>query len=88
MSWTACSALLACLDIACGGSDKTSPEEPGESHSVRSSRASTDDSEENTDDIEVEGLKGHLDPGQIEKGVAPHQGALARCYKAQARRSK
>jgi len=88
MSWTACSSILVCLAIACGGSDKTSPEEPGESHSVRSSRVSTDDSEENTDDIEVEGLKGHLDPGQIEKGVAPHQGALARCYKAQARRSK
>jgi len=88
MSWTASSSILFCLAIACGGSDKTSPEEPGESHSVRPSRVSTDDSEENTDDIEVEGLKGHLDPGQIEKGVTPHQGALARCYKAQARRSK
>lgn len=88
MSWTACSTLSLLLAVACGGSDKSSPEEPGTSRAVPASRTSTDDGEEDTSDIEVEGLKGHLDPGQIEKGVAPHQGALAKCYKAQARKAK
>jgi hypothetical protein len=88
MSWTACSPLLVCLVVACGGSEKSTAEEPGESRARSSRMSSTDDSEENTDDIEVEGLKGHLDPVQIEKGVAPHQGALARCYKSQAKKSK
>ena len=88
MSWTGCSALLVCLATACGGSEKSTAEEPGESRAQSSRMSSTDDSEENTDDIEVEGLKGHLEPVQIEKGVAPHQGALARCYKSQAKKSK
>ncbi|HEY8141831.1 MAG TPA: AgmX/PglI C-terminal domain-containing protein [Kofleriaceae bacterium] len=88
MSWTGCSALLAFLALACGGSDKSTPEEPGESRGISSTSSSTDDSEEDTDDIEVEGLKGHLQPVQIEKGMAPHQTALARCYKSHAKKSK
>jgi TonB family protein len=88
MSWTACSRLLVCLLVACGGSEKSTPEEPGESRGRSSRMASTDDGEEDTDDIEVEGLKGHLQPVQIEKGVAPHQGALARCYKTAARKAR
>lgn len=88
MSWTACSSLAACLLLACGGSEKSTAEEPGESRAVSSRASSTDDGEEDTDDIEVEGLKGHLQPVQIEKGVAPHQAALARCYKSAAKKSK
>ena len=90
MSWIACNPLCLCLAlaVACGGSEKNTTEEPGESRVQSSRMSSTDDGEENTDDIQVEGLKGHLDPGQIEKGVAPHQTALARCYKSQARKSK
>ena len=87
MSWTACS-LLACLLVACGGSEKGTTEGVDARQKAERPSASTDDSEENTDDIEVEGLKGHLQPVQIEKGVAPHQGALARCYKSQAKKSK
>ena len=87
MSWTACSLLL-CLLFACGGSEKGTAEGVDARQKAEPSSASTDDSEDNTDDIEVEGLKGHLQPVQIEKGVAPHQTALARCYKSQAKKSR
>lgn len=80
--------MVVCLALACGGSDKGTSEEPGESRAVPAAASSTDDGEEEASDIEVEGLKGHLDPAQIEKGVSPHQGALARCYKSQARRAR
>ena len=90
MSWIACSPLCLCLAlaVACGGSEKSTAEEPGESRAQSSRMSSTDDSEEPDDGLEVEGLKGRLEPVQIEKGVAPHQTALARCYKSQARKSK
>lgn len=88
MSWTVCRPLCLCLAIACGGSDKTTPEDPGDSRPVPSSRSSTDDSEEDASDIEVEGLKGHLDPVQIDKGVAPHRSALERCYKSNAKKTR
>jgi hypothetical protein len=88
MSWTASRTLIVCLLVACGGSEKGTAEGGDSRERAEQSSSSTDDSEEDTDDIEVEGLKGHLEPVQIEKGVAPHQSALARCYKSQAKKSK
>lgn len=88
MSWTACRPLILFLALACGGSEKGTAEGVDARQRSERSSASTDDGEEDTSDIEVEGLKGHLQPVQIEKGVAPHQSALARCYKSQARKAK
>lgn len=80
--------LLLCLAGACGGSEKTSAEEPGDQRPEPSMARSTDDGDDDASDIEVEGLRGHLQPVQIEKGLAPHQGSLARCYKSHARRAR
>lgn len=88
MSWTACSPLALCLALACGGSEKGTSDGIDARQRADREAASTDDGEEEASDIEVEGLKGHLQPAQIEKGVQPHQGALERCYKSQARRSR
>lgn len=89
MSSTGCSALAALVVlVACGGSEKGTTDGVDARQKAERPNVSTDDSEEDPGDIEVEGLKGHLQPVQIEKGVAPHQTALARCYKSQAKKSK
>src|SRR5689334_7814534 len=86
--------VLAAALVGCGGSDKKDAEEADDSSGggglkYDDVRTSTDDEEdEGTDDIEVEGLKGRLEPHQIDAGVQPHQQGLARCYQSQLKGTK
>ncbi|HUS68921.1 MAG TPA: AgmX/PglI C-terminal domain-containing protein [Kofleriaceae bacterium] len=87
--------LLAAALVGCGGSDKKDAEEADDSSGgggglrYEDVRKSTDDEEEEgTDDIEVEGLKGRLEPHQIDAGVQPHQQGLARCYQSHLKSTK
>ena len=88
--------VLVAAALGCGGSDKKGAEEADDSSGGGGGlkyddvRQSTDDDEDEggTDDLEVEGLKGRLEPYQIEAGVKPHQTALARCYQAQLKGTK
>lgn len=86
--------VVAAALLGCGGSDKKDAEEADDSSGggglkYDDVRKSTDDEEEEgTDDIEVEGLKGRLEPHQIDAGVQPHQQGLARCYQSQLKGTK
>lgn len=88
VSFAAVPAML--LALACGGSEKEA-EEPGVSDedrislgdrpdSRRSGGPGTDDDDDDDDGMEVEGLKGHLAPYDIQRGVQKHSAALSSCY--------
>ena len=72
--------------VACGGSGKRAAEEPEREKIVAEHDPSIhddaeDDEDEGDDDgMEVEGLAGHLDPYDIQRGIEPHGAALADCY--------
>lgn len=73
----------------CGGSaDKARAEDHAQAQAAPA--ASDEDAEaagdaDDDDGLEVQGIKGHLDPSDIQAGVAPVQGKLARCYQSQQR---
>lgn len=81
--------------LACGGADKKvdSPALDGEEmiqddEAPTGHRASVPDlgDEDDDDGMEIEGLKGYIDPYDIEKAVEPHFTDLATCFKGQAKR--
>jgi len=74
-------ALAALAPLGgCGGSDKpvAAPEPVEETGGRR--RAPPDDEDESDDGVEIEGLRGHLERGEIEAGVSPHHDALSTCF--------
>ncbi len=92
-------ALSAVAAAACGGSDKraTGPNDDRDDEVVQDDappthhRASVpniddDDDEDSGDGVSITGLKGHLDPYDIQQAVAPHSSALAKCFKSKAQR--
>ena len=81
--------------FACGGSEKRveSVADEGEEldqddEAPTRHRASTPgmDDDDDDDGMEIEGLKGHLDPYDIETGVAKRSQALADCFHERARK--
>lgn len=91
--------LASLFLIACGGSDKkaSSPVvddsvgsvERREDSGRRRSHVPGDDDEEDYDDnLEIEGLKGYIDPYDIQRGVEPRSADLAQCFEKKARRQK
>lgn len=83
--------------LACGGSDKKvdSPDldedivlddEAPTTH--RASAPALEDDDDHDDGMTIEGLKGHLDPYDIQKGVEPHSTALATCFSGQAKSAR
>lgn len=81
-------ALAIALICACGGSDKKA-EEPDDDRIAIGDRdpetrapidVEDDDDGDDDDSLEISGLRGHLDPYDIERGVQPHAGALTGCY--------
>ncbi|HLU68190.1 MAG TPA: AgmX/PglI C-terminal domain-containing protein [Kofleriaceae bacterium] len=80
-------SLVLLLAAACGGSDRPPADEPTASEPPPEVLSTDDEEDDEVEDgLEVTGLKGRLDPHQIEAGVQPHQSALAGCYRAQLRR--
>jgi hypothetical protein len=81
-------ALAGFAAAACGGSEKpvktipTPVEEDADGAEELETQADEDDG------VEVEGLKGHLDPQDIETGLQPHANALAGCYENNVRKSR
>jgi TonB family protein len=83
--------------LACGGSDKRvdSPGVDDDEHIVQDDEPPTrhhssvpdldDDDDESGDGVDIQGLKGHLDPYDIQEAVAPHSVALATCFKQKAK---
>ncbi len=72
---------------ACGGSDSTGPKTPEPPEQVAEDDGDDepatrhqDDEEDDDEGMEIEGLSGHLDPMDIEKGIQPHADKLASCY--------
>lgn len=82
---------LAQAGLGCGGSDKQSDtadlatDEVPTSHRATAPPTTDDEDDEG---LEVEGLKGRLEPYQVEAGLKPHHGALAKCYQTQFKRKK
>jgi hypothetical protein len=78
-------AGLAAAPLAlsgCGGGDKpVAAPEPVEDTGGRR-RAPPDDDDDRDDGVEIEGLRGHLERGEIEAGVSPHHDDLSRCFTA------
>lgn len=96
--WTRFALVVSLSSLmACGGSDKqvTSPADDADDEIVqddapptrhRSSVPDIGDSDEPDDGVQIEGLKGHLDPYDIQEAVAPHSTALAMCFKQKAKK--
>ena len=90
--------LSVCLGgaVACGGASPPAadPAEPPREKIVAEHDPSIhedegeEEDEDDGDELEVEGLSGHLDPYDIERGIAPHSEALADCYHARVRRMR
>jgi len=84
-----CCAVLAGA-VACGGSEAEVKEpkatasdervELGERPDTRRSTGPGTDDDDAGDGMEVEGLKGHLEPYDIQKGVEKRSKALGDCY--------
>ena len=93
-------ALTAASSAACGGSEKKSEnpeagldvEQDDEAPSRRRSRVpgmdDDDDDEGSGDGVSIEGLKGHLDPYDIQIGMEGHSTALATCFQSHAKRKR
>ena len=97
------SLLLSCAAAAtfvhCGGSSKpagtSNTREPMLSQddeaptSRRSRTPGMDEEEDESDDgMQVTGLKGHLDPYDIQAGVTPHSSKLAGCFQGKAKKKQ
>jgi TonB family protein len=87
-------ALLG-LSIGCGGSDKkveSSDKErevlelDDEAPTGRRSAVPGMDDDDDDEGMQVEGLRGHLDPNDIQEGVRPHNKALASCFESRAKK--
>lgn len=90
-------ALVCC---ACGGSEKAADKPAaaagddriaiGDRNPATREPLVVDDGEDADDDgsLQVSGLKGRLDPYDIERGVQPHAGALIACYNSKVRRQR
>lgn len=91
MRWT---YLFLATALACGGSEKTAADEPAaEPIDIGDERggyrASAPPDVENDDDgLQVEGLRGRLDPHDIDRGVQPASADIARCFSSQSRRKR
>ncbi len=85
--------------IACGGSDKRVDSPSDDDEIVQDDSAPTghrasapslddddNDNEDSGDGVSIEGLKGHLDPYDIQEAVKPHSTALASCFKNKAKK--
>lgn len=89
-------ATAMLLAASCGGSDKpaagtpdTEPEgddgkielgDRSRTHQTRVPTMGDDDDDDDEPGVEVKGLKGRLDPYDIQAGVEPHFGSLTACY--------
>ncbi len=93
--WLSCALVVSASGLlACGGSDKqvNSVANADEDEIVQDDapptrhRASVPDvGDDNSDDgIQIEGLKGRIDPFDIQEAVKPHSTALAACFKKKA----
>ncbi len=84
------------FSVACGGADKPGAEEPDKGPGREKVLAVHDPSihddaeeeEDGEDGFEVEGLAGHLDPNDIERGIEPHQQDLSTCFFDRAKKNK
>ncbi len=92
-------ALLGVIAVsACGGSEKKSEQPVGQIDEVeqddeaptrhRSRVPGMDDDDDDDDGMSVQGLKGHLDPYDIQTGMKPHSAALAACFQDAAKGKK
>lgn len=89
-------ALIVLALAACGGSDKKAEEpvkggngDDGDDGVTIGDRDPNtreplelpgDDDEDDDDNLQIDGLRGRLDPYDIERGVQPHTQALSACY--------
>lgn len=86
----------AFLLAACGGSDKRAePPEPvaavdHDDDDDRPHRAAAPSTgEDDADDgMQIEGLRGHIDPADIQEAIQPVSGQLARCFDSQVKRRR
>jgi TonB family protein len=88
------SAITACW-AACGGADKPEPREPEPAPREKvaaihdpSIHDGEDEQEDDGEEFEVEGLSGHLDPYDIERGIEPHSTALSDCFYSRVKKMK
>jgi TonB family protein len=81
MSMSKLSALLI-LVTACGGAATTAPpKEPDDSRPSTRKIIEDDSQEDDTGDgVEIVSTRGHMEPADIEAGIAPHTTALEDCY--------
>jgi TonB family protein len=87
--------IAAVAASSCGGPSKseTAPDkhEPlllqGDESDSRRSQV-PDIGDDDGDDMQIEGLKGHLDPYDIQAGIEPHSSKLASCFQGQAKKHK
>jgi len=81
-------AITGLVAAGCGGAGKGDVDEPGpprekivaEHDPSLDEEPDTQEEDDDNEEFEVEGLTGHLDPYDIEQGMAPHNQALAACY--------
>lgn len=91
--------LLFCIAaLHCGGSSKSSnsgatsepmlAEDDDGPSSRRSQVPDMGDDDDDGDEMQIEGLKGHLDPYDIQAGVTPHASKLATCFQGKAKKKQ
>jgi TonB family protein len=85
---------LAWLLLACGGGGQPAAEAPRPTDDdddgpvERHPAVPEADDDDDDDGVEIEGLRGHLTPQQIEAGVAPHSAALSGCHTSRSKKRR
>jgi TonB family protein len=89
--------LIALVASACGGADVRSPGSPatagagdgvGRRGDGPRQRFLPGEDDADDDGMQVEGLRGHLDPSDVEAGIQPRSAELAACYESYHQRQR
>jgi TonB family protein len=73
---------VALFLFACGGSATPPPKDPDPTTPRTTRRVIEDDSQDDGsgDGVEVVSTRGHMEPSDVEAGMAPHNAALEECF--------
>ncbi len=88
-------AVLGLVFAGCGGGGRPAVENPGGGEAEEEftpthheSTAPKMDDDEEDDGVEIEGLRGHLSPADVEAGVSPHFREIMACHTSRTKKRR